>query len=446
MEEKFELEAKVGDLKGERHQLREQVKALEKALDRLRWPPGTDTRRIISGDGADHNRDGGGGAPTDDTLVSHDLSPQGSGRTTTSESGPRMAVSRTRTQQRPPAKTAVSMSTPLSSSTSGVDTSHERSLFHYPKAQHANTESDFNIFTGEPNPRALTPGHDAILRNRGEPTTRMAWVKPVATTTSPSGSPVASPAQSRRALLKSSHWNTHDTTTSNPHYSSATTSIGPRTAARNGQLYPPSASSSSAAATLVRASQYPVQWPSAQQHSPRRIHQGSTTTVASSHASSVANLLHDRLNDITKERDVLRMDITGGYSDSRAQVMLCMVRRFFWRCVLGVVISRINNYTRHINSIGTFILFFFIDTGRTENRGFRRANRRTGVSIKTTMILLMRRGYLDECSTTWLRSNIYMSCLWVYSRLLLFSSHLQRNKYDSMCFADKSRSLLTQWD
>ena len=35
------LEAKVADLEGERGQLRDKIKELEKALDRMKWPPGT---------------------------------------------------------------------------------------------------------------------------------------------------------------------------------------------------------------------------------------------------------------------------------------------------------------------------------------------------------------------------------------------------------------------
>ena len=46
------------------------------------------------------------------------------------------------------------------------------SLFAYPRAAHANTESDFNIFTGEPNRGGKTVN---LRRNQDTPATRMAW-------------------------------------------------------------------------------------------------------------------------------------------------------------------------------------------------------------------------------------------------------------------------------
>lgn len=50
---------------------------------------------------------------------------------------------------------------------------------HYPAAAHANTESDFNIFTGEPKapgPIAHSSHNaEALRRHRLEPATRMAW-------------------------------------------------------------------------------------------------------------------------------------------------------------------------------------------------------------------------------------------------------------------------------
>eukprot|EP00039_Didymoeca_costata_P021062 m.343286 g.343286 ORF g.343286 m.343286 type:complete len:576 (-) comp22645_c0_seq1:80-1807(-) len=111
-EEHVVLKAKHEDVKAERDQLREETKRLERALDRLRWPPGTH--------------------PPNSPGSKHD-------RQSTQENS---------------------------------YTSHNPAL-SFPRAPDANAESGFNIFTGE---AQATSRSTDFYRHKNNPETRMVWI------------------------------------------------------------------------------------------------------------------------------------------------------------------------------------------------------------------------------------------------------------------------------
>eukprot|EP00041_Stephanoeca_diplocostata_P036337 m.1320948 g.1320948 ORF g.1320948 m.1320948 type:complete len:711 (-) comp24846_c0_seq23:83-2215(-) len=235
LEDKYELEAKIGDLQGERHQLQQQVKDLEKALDRLRWPPGVE----YTGSGAGGTDTGRGDTPPERSARSGALNTPADDSVRVSE-GP--------------------ISSRLAASHRGQGGRGDRMVpqgatLHFPAAAHANTESDFNIFTGEPKaPGPISHSMhtaEALRRHRLEPATRMAW-----------GPSSGSPRTMRRGQ-------------------DATSSTRGRTESAS--------------------------------HAMNQAVRGKSTT------SSVAALLRGRLKDITDERNTLRNDLRVGYTDTIAQ-------------------------------------------------------------------------------------------------------------------------------
>eukprot|EP00037_Helgoeca_nana_P019129 m.185449 g.185449 ORF g.185449 m.185449 type:complete len:704 (-) comp24732_c0_seq1:5830-7941(-) len=262
------LEAKVADLQGEREQLRDKIKELEKALDRMRWPAGTTPHydNHFSNNPFSHPAANKVYQPAESPAHSHLSMPAAD----TGISSYRSADGRAHplSVQQPP--TNVSASADFTSSghgsgfmsgfprqhrsplrngmvvSSSMDSTASGSMFSYPRARHANEETDFNIFTGAPKrEHGETLPSDRTRQNRLLPETRMAW---------------------------------------------ASDSVSPsRTSHR-----PPAASVPHA----------PISHPAA----------------VAPPSDAVPNLLRVRLADITQERDVLRADLRSGYKDPDAQV------------------------------------------------------------------------------------------------------------------------------
>eukprot|EP00035_Acanthoeca_spectabilis_P035070 m.32307 g.32307 ORF g.32307 m.32307 type:complete len:692 (+) comp7036_c1_seq1:7687-9762(+) len=249
------LEAKVGDLQGERGQLRDRIKELEKALDRMRWPAGTTPAYHYSNDPITHPLNSSPARsqqprPTASTVdVDHHRFAQDQGSAVDVGASTDFSAARAHgggftagfpRQHRAPHLNSGAVS-------SSVDSTG--SMFSFPRAPHANEETDFNIFTGEPKRGGPVP-YDRTRRNRLQPETRMAWVES------------DSPPHSTRSLPAKPQ--------------------PPRAAApRN----PPE----------------------------RRV-------VPSPAAEAQGSFLRKRLDDITKERALLRADLkTGGYKDPDAQ-------------------------------------------------------------------------------------------------------------------------------
>eukprot|EP00729_Bicosta_minor_P005014 gene5014-29838_t len=182
LEKTLVLEAKIADLKGERGQLKDEVKRVNKALDRMRWPAGTLVPNELSGVVVDSFRSSsaaasidaaGAGAEKGGAMIPSSLpATAGFALAMPSLSGPKVSISGgSGTDAVPPQLTSASVTSSLSSSV-------PNSMFHYPRAPNANTESDFNIFTGEPQDHGVghrVTRHPNVHKQRNYPTTRMSW-------------------------------------------------------------------------------------------------------------------------------------------------------------------------------------------------------------------------------------------------------------------------------
>jgi hypothetical protein len=172
-EQVYVFEANIADLKDERVQLREESQRVAKALDRMKWPPGTappTERSSVNSSSArltSHtslppptvgfaaplptptNRSAA--PPPDADPFTHPHHTQFGG----DSGGPKVS------QAKPSPTPQLSSSMP--------------SVLVFPRAPHANTESDFNIFTGEPRNRGKVVD---VQRHHNHPTTRMSWASP----------------------------------------------------------------------------------------------------------------------------------------------------------------------------------------------------------------------------------------------------------------------------
>jgi len=156
-------------------------------------------------------------------------------------------------------------------------------MYSFPRAPHANEETDFNIFTGEPKRDVGASGaYDRTRRNRLQPETRMAWVSSDVASPGRTPSVLQSPKRDRGGVLREP--------------------ISTRSEPNRSPL----------AMRKERAGRSPL--------SKRRDNPSSQASEDSHDVTAVGKLLRERLQDITKERDVLRADLRVGYSDPEAQV------------------------------------------------------------------------------------------------------------------------------
>lgn len=129
----IELEAKIADMNGERHQLREKIRQLEKSLERMKWPTPEQSARSRGYSSNVSSRQNTGSQNNVDA----------SGSTSNYHVGG-----------------------------SAVD-KPDVNMFSFPRAPNANVEADFNIFTGAPKGNKRNTGQ--ARSGIDTPTTRMSW-------------------------------------------------------------------------------------------------------------------------------------------------------------------------------------------------------------------------------------------------------------------------------
>ena len=115
----LELDAKVADLLEERIQLRDQVKSLERSIERMKWPASIRPAETPP--------------PAADPAYSR----------------PAASAAKAISQPSAPTVEAVQRLSGLEDGMSDAPYDSD-SVLSFARAPHANTETDFNIFTGEP--------------------------------------------------------------------------------------------------------------------------------------------------------------------------------------------------------------------------------------------------------------------------------------------------------
>ena len=133
-----ELDAKVADLLGERNQLRDQVKSLERSIERMKWPAS--------------------------------IRPPETPPPAAAPAYSRPAAPAAKAISQPSAQAVKAVHRPLVLEDGMSDTPYDSdSVLSFARAPHANTETDFNIFTGEPKRcksawclRLSSPGFHAV--------------------------------------------------------------------------------------------------------------------------------------------------------------------------------------------------------------------------------------------------------------------------------------------